>query len=209
MKKEFLILALVLGLIGCSIGCSSAPEATKNAEAPSAGDSGKAASSGSGKSASSSPSSPWGAFKVGSYVKTKTTTSMQVMGKAMDTSTESKTTLAELTADKAVLEVETTVAGNTSKTRMDMPLTAGVTPTANPSAGPAPAVKTGTDTVTVGGKTLDCKTMEVETEASGNKVNTKVWTSDQVPGAVVKSVSTTSGATTTKTTTEVTDFKAS
>jgi hypothetical protein len=204
MKKEFLILALVLGLIGCSIGCSSAPETTKNGEAPSAGDSSKAAS---GKSASST-TSPWGAFKVGSYVKMKTTVSMQVMGKAMDTSTESKQTLAELTGDKAVVEIETTVAGATSKTRMEMPLTAGVTPAANPG-GPAPAFKTGTDTITVGGKTLECKTMEMDTEAGGNKVNTKTWTSDQVPGAMVKSVSTTAGATPTKTTVEVTDFKAS
>jgi hypothetical protein len=208
MRKEsftLATLALVLGLIGCSVGCGGGSEPAKNADAP---PSTAAAAKDSGKSVSTS--SPWGSFKVGSYVKMKTTISTQVMGHAMDTSTESKTTLAELTPDKAILEVETTVAGNTTKTRTEVPLTASAIPAANVTGGgPAPEVKTGTDTVTVGGKSLDCKTLETNTEAAGSKVNTKVWTSDQVPGSVVKSVTTTSGATTSKTTLEVTDFKAS
>jgi hypothetical protein len=131
-----------------------------------------------------------------------------MMGRTTDTSTETTTTLADLTADKAVLDIETTIMGNTSKTRTEIPLTGAVQtgPGATPSGAPNPA--TGTDTVVVAGKSLDCKTYEVETETAGNKVKTKTWTSDQIPGFLVKSVSTSTGAMTSTTTMAAVDFKA-
>jgi len=153
--------------------------------------------------------SPWGSFKVGSYVTYKTTVSAQVMGHSTDTSTQVKQTLAELTADKAVLDIETTVMGNTTKTRTEMPLT-GSAPAGGAASASVPnaSASTGSDTVTVAGKSLDCKTYEAETDVSGSKVKTKSWTSDQVPGFLVKSVATSTGTMNSTTTMEVVDFKA-
>src|SRR5262249_12798856 len=147
-----------------------------------------AGKSGSGTAAKAASANPWGGFKVGSYVHMKTTVSTQVMGKAIDTSTDMKMTLAELTSDKAILDVETTAMGNTTKSRTEIPLTATAS-VGTPQATAGQTPKNGTDTITVAGKSLDCKTVELDTEAGGNKVNSKTWTSDQVPGFLVKSVS--------------------
>jgi hypothetical protein len=204
VKKEYLILMLILALSLGSFACGGATEASKEGGSKEAGkDTAKTGSSSGSKAASANP---WGGFKVGSFVKMKNTVSTEVMGKAMDTSSETKMTLAELTSDKAVLDVEVTAMGNTSKSRTEIPLTA-TAPAGAPPAGAGPDAKTGSETITVAGKSLDCKTLEFETQTGGNKVSTKVWTSDQVPGFMVKSVASTSGAANTKTTTEVVDFK--
>jgi hypothetical protein len=191
---RLLVLALVATLWACGGGT----------EPPKDGGPQKSAGSSASRSASSNP---WGSFKVGSFVKTKTTVSAQMMGRTTDTSTETKTTLADLAADKAVLDIETTVMGNTTKTRTEVPL-AGAVQTGVTAAGQAQNPTTGTDTVVVAGKSLDCKTVEVETDSAGSKVKTKTWTSDQIPGFLVKSVSTSSGAMASTTTLETVDFKA-
>src|SRR5262249_37858261 len=77
--------------------------------------------------------------------------------------------------------------------------------------GATPAVQaqnaaTGTDTIVVAGKGLNCKTFEVETDSAGSKVKTKTWTSEQIPGFLVKSGSTSSGATTSTSTMQAVDF---
>jgi len=131
-----------------------------------------------------------------------------MMGRSTDTSTETTTTLADLTADKAVLDIETTVMGNTSKTRTEVPLTGAVQTSPGSAPSGAPNAATGTDTVVVAGKSLECKTYEVDTEAGGNKVKTKTWASDQIPGFLVKSVSTSTGAMNSTTTMMAVDFKA-
>ncbi|HYL97383.1 MAG TPA: hypothetical protein VEZ90_00390 [Blastocatellia bacterium] len=205
MTKKFVLLALVLTTLLGLFACSS--DTPKDSAPPAS----SPASTGSGTKAagntSSANTSPWGGFKVGSFVQTKTTTSMEVAGKSMDTVVEGKMTLADLTSDKAVVDIESTVMGHTTKTRQEFPLTGGVTPTGTgATSGVEP--KTGTDTLTIAGKSISCKTIEVDTEQAGNKVNSKTWTSDQVPGFMVKSVATTSGATNSKVTVEVTDFKA-
>lgn len=144
---------------------------------------------------------PWGSFKVGSYVVTKSTT--EVAGRKM--STEMKTTLTALTADKATIEIATTVMGNTSKTTTDMPLTAAAAPAAGGSAStPTAEVKSTEETVTVAGKSLKCK---VTTATVGGTEST-TWTSEEVPGFMVKSVSKTTGAAASQTTMEVTEYKA-
>ena len=189
---KLLILALAVSLYGCG----RASEASKDT----------AVSKPAGSSASKS-SSPWGGFKVGSFVKTKTTVSTQMMGRTTDTSTETTTTLADLTADKAVLDIEASVMGHTTKTRTEVPLTGGSTTGSGATTGTQnPA--TGSETIVVAGKSLDCKTYEVDTDAGGNKVKTKTWISDQIPGFVVKSVATTTGAMASTTTMEAVDFKA-
>ena len=196
-NKSF-VLVLVLAFGSSLWACGGSEEAPK--------DSGPVKSSGATASKSAS-TNPWGGFKVGSFVKTKTTVSAQMMGRSTDTTTEMKTTLAELTADKAVLDIETTVMGNTTKTRTEIPLT-GAVKTGATAGGQTQNPTTGTDNVVVAGKSLACKTIEVETDSAGSKVKTKTWTSDEIPGFMVKSVSTTSGAMNSTTTIEAVDFKA-
>src|SRR5262249_50106856 len=156
---------LVLALAATLCACGGASETPKDGPTRSGGSSAP-------KSASANP---WGSFKVGSFVKTKTTVSAQVMGRTTDTSTETKTTLAVLTANKAVPATETTMMGTTTKPPTEAPLPAAAQPGA-PPAGQAPNPTTGTDSVVVAGKSLDCKTMVVETDNAGSKVKTKTWT---------------------------------
>jgi hypothetical protein len=153
---------------------------------------------------------PWASFKVGSFVKTKSTTTVNVAGKPINTVTEMKQTLVELTAEKAVLETEASVMGNTSKTKIDLPLNVVAS---NPTLPSAPAnsevkPKESQESLTINGKTLNCKVTEIETEQGGNKVTSKTWMSEDVPGNVVKTVSKMSGATSTETTSELIDFEA-
>jgi hypothetical protein len=199
-KKYFasFINLIVFALAVALYACGGAAEGPKDAGPT------KSAGSSASKSASANP---WGSFKVGSFVKTRTTVAAQMMGRTTDTTTEMKTTLADLTADKAVLDIETTVMGNTTKARTEVPLS-GAVQTGATAAGQAQNPATGTDTVVVAGKSLDCKTIEVEMDSGGSKVKTKTWTSDQIPGFVVKSVSTSTGAMTSTTTIEAVDFKA-
>jgi hypothetical protein len=148
---------------------------------------------------------PWGSFKVGSFVAMKSTT--EASGYKM--ASEMKTTLTALTADKATIEIETTVAGHTTKTSTDMPLTASATPVPTGSAStPQADVKTSEETITVAGKSLKCKVTSTTAEVGGTKSESKTWMSEEVPGFVVKSVVKSSGAASSESTTEVADFKA-
>ncbi|MGH9829607.1 MAG: hypothetical protein ACREDR_40840, partial [Blastocatellia bacterium] len=162
MRKEFFILSLILtmslGLFACG-GTSDTPNSNTTASGtPAPKDGGATKSAGDTGKSGSAKVSPWGSFKVGSFVKMKTTTSIEVMGKPTESSTESKMTLAELTADKAVVDIEMTMMGHTTKTRQEYPLTgAGAVPTATPGN---VEPKMGTDTITVAGKSLSCKTIE-------------------------------------------------
>ncbi|MGA2329266.1 MAG: hypothetical protein ABSH05_23640 [Bryobacteraceae bacterium] len=146
---------------------------------------------------------PWASFNVGSWVKMKSTTVMEIAGTKNTSVLETKMTMLEKTAEKVVIETEMTVMGQTTKTRADLPLKASAGRAA--AAQPASVPKTGSDTITIAGKPLSCKTMEIETDAGGMKILSKTWTSEQVPGSLVKSVSTTQNS---QTTTEVVDFKA-
>src|SRR6516225_2986782 len=78
---------IVITLAVVLYACGGAPQTTSD------GGPSKSAGSSSSKTASTNP---WGSFKVGSFVKTKTTVSAQIMGRATDTTTETTTTLADL-----------------------------------------------------------------------------------------------------------------
>jgi len=192
MKKIWIVLALCALTIACSKTETASTDPAKPAAAP--------------ETKPVAMKNPWGSFKVGSYVAMKTTTAMEIAGQKNNTTTEMKMTLVDLNAEKATLETEMSVMGQKSKTKTEIPLTAAAaTPT---GAAPTVAPKTGTETITVAGKSMNCKWTEIEMEANGNKVTTKTWTSEEVPGFTVKSVSTTKGTTNMEATTEVVDFKA-
>ena len=57
----------------------------------------------------------------------------------------------------------------------------------------AKRVLVGAETLTVGGKELECKVWEITTESGGKKINFKSWECEEVPGWSVKSANDMSG----------------
>ena len=145
--------------------------------------------------------SPWSNCKPGAWSKLKTTSETTVAGQTHNITIETKMTLVSKTAERATVETETTMLGSTTKTKADIPLRSDAK-----GAGQTP-VKMGSETVTVAGKTFQCKSVEVQSEANGMKTSTKSWVADEVPGGIVKSVSTSTGPMSSKVAMELVDFK--
>jgi len=191
-----ILLTVCVGLIAFSLAC------TKKSAGGTAGETQTAS-----KATAKAPANPWEAFGVGSYAKQKMTSVMNMAGKKTSTTSEMKQTLVEKTADKAVVEIETTTMGMTNKTKMDIPLTAPAVTAAATTQAPPP-LSTGKETLTVAGKSLDCQWVETETNQGGNKSNVKVWTSSDVPGGAVKMVTKTTSPMEMEVTSELVEFAA-
>jgi hypothetical protein len=168
--REFLMsLAVCAALAGCD-----------NASSPSAvpKDGGTKAT----EPAKAAAKHPWGSFKKGSFVKTKSL--MEMTSPAMKSETTTTTTLKDLTADEAVLEVETVMPNiPPSKMEQKFPLKA---PEGKAADGPKP--KTGSEEIEVAGKKLKCDWTETESEANGVKSVTRVYTNQEIPGFTAKMV---------------------
>ncbi|HEU0124352.1 MAG TPA: hypothetical protein VFQ91_27730 [Bryobacteraceae bacterium] len=143
---------------------------------------------------------PWGSFKAGSYAKLKTT--MNAGPTKMVT--EVTQTLVSVDANNAVVEMETKAMGQTSKTKVPMPLKS-TAPTTAPQGKPLTPTN---ETITVAGKAIACKCYDIETNANGMKSVTHSCTSESVPGAVVRSVTKSTGAMKSETVTELVEFAA-
>lgn len=132
------------------------------------------------------PRSPWAGYKVGSFVKTKTVTTVKIGVHKVETVTDITQTIVDVGTNQAVVETTATMNGvpRPTRTRSEVSL---IDP---PSPSPAgPAAKAGSESLTVGGRVLRCDWTEVETDMAGNRTTVRVWTSPQVPGGMVKSVS--------------------
>lgn len=152
---------------------------------------------------------PWANFNAGSWVKLKSVTSMEVAGNKTETTTEMKYTLVEITDDKAIVELETSMAGLPTPTKTTMEIPLGVAASAMPTeAADAPKAVEGEEELSIAGSTLKCKTAEIVMEANGAKTTTKTWMSEDVPGWAVKTVSNVEGPTPTQTTMELVEFQA-
>lgn len=143
---------------------------------------------------------PWASFKPGSYAKMKSTTQA---GPTKMVS-EMTQTLISVDANNAVVEIETKAMGQSNKSRVPMPLKAA----ANNTAAQAKPVATTNETITVAGKALACKCVEVETNTNGTKTLVKSCTSEAVPGGAVKMVTKTTGAMKSETVSELVEFAA-
>jgi hypothetical protein len=143
---------------------------------------------------------PWASFKPGSYAKLRTTTSAG----PSNTVTEMTQTLISIDGNNAVVEVETKMMGQSSKTRTNIPLKS--TATGNTAAANAP--KASSETIAVAGKSLACTCYDSESNANGMKMTTRACTSDSVPGATVKAVSKSAGAMKMESVTELVEFAA-
>jgi hypothetical protein len=131
------------------------------------------------------PRSPWAGFKAGSFVKTKTVTIVKIGVHKLETVTEITQTVVEVGAGQAVVETTASMNGvpRPTRTRSDVSLI-------DPTPSPARAVaKAGSESLSVGGRVLRCEWTEVETDMAGNRTTVRTWTSAQVPGGMVKSVS--------------------
>jgi len=201
MREYLMALALCVALVGCDNKPEGgAPKTDGGAKT----DGGKPAEGGKSEgSKSTAAKHPWGSFKAGSMSKLKSVSEMEVAGNKMKTETTMTYTLKSVSADEAVVEMET-VTPNVPPQKMEQkfPLKAPEVK----GTGEAPKVKTGSEEIEVAGKKFKCTTSEVDSEANGMKTSTKTWMSDDVPGHLVKSVTKMSGATSGTTTMELVEF---
>jgi hypothetical protein len=135
----------------------------------------------------------WARHKVGSSVTHEMTSS--VGGQNFKSTITNK--LAELTPEKAVLEVATKldIAGVPPQPAQKIEVAAKVKKSEAAAGQMPPGVKgevkdKGTEKVSVGGKSYTCKVQEFTGESQGVKMKGKTWSSDEVPGTLVKMEST-------------------
>lgn len=153
----------------------------------------------------------WAKCKPGATVTIKGTT--ETGGNKMQQSITTK--LIEVTPEKAVVETAITMEMMGQKMpqppqKRDVPKT--FTPPKIPATPGQPETKIpepkmGEETITVAGKEYKCKTAELDIEQNGMKVRSKTWTSDQVPGGMVKMTSDATGTVSAKTTMELVEYK--
>jgi hypothetical protein len=131
------------------------------------------------------PKSPWAGYNVGSFVKTKTVTTVKVGSHKVETVTDITQTVVDVRVGQATVETVASMNGvpRPSRTRSEVSLL---------DASPAPAKvpgKSGSESLTVGGRVLRCEWTEAETDMAGNRTMVRTWTSPQVPGGLVKTIS--------------------
>jgi hypothetical protein len=142
----------------------------------------------------------WAKFKPGTSVTLATESNTAGQTSKMET----KTTLKDLTDDK--LTLETAMSMDAGGQKMDMPAqtmevkkmiddpaaAAGAAGQAQANM-PKPDTKTSDESVTVAAGTFKTKLTEATMDVGGNKTVSKTWTSDEVPGGVVKMEATSDG----------------
>jgi hypothetical protein len=157
----------------------------------------------------------WAGCKVGAMVKMVTTSEVDAGGMKMTTKSTMTSTLKELTPEKAVVETVTEMDMGGTKTAM--PATKQEIPARVKASAAQPATMEGAkvtkkgegdEEIAVGGKKYKCHWVETETVSDQMASTSKVWTSPEIPGGTVKMVSDVTKPMKSKTTMEVTEFKA-
>ncbi|MFT3788549.1 MAG: hypothetical protein QM770_20650 [Tepidisphaeraceae bacterium] len=147
----------------------------------------------------------WAKHKPGTSVTLKSATEAS----GMKTDSEQVYTLKEVTPEKVVIELKSSmiVMGNKTDTpavTMEIPSGGEAAPAANATVAAGGAtVKTSEETVSVAGKEYKATVTETTMDANGMKSSTKTWTSNDVPNLTLKSVVKTEGAMASSTTTEL------
>ena len=136
----------------------------------------------------------WSKFKVGTWVKLES--EQTGGGQTMKTTMTHK--VVELTKEKAV--IETTMSFGMpgmepQTTKRDVPAKMPKPPEVpKTDESLKPEVKEGEETIEVVGKKIKCKTTEMTMDIGQTKSWTKSWTSEDVPGFLVKMEQKTTGA---------------
>lgn len=151
----------------------------------------------------------WSKFKKGTSVTLKMITEA---GK-VSFETTITTTLVEHGADKLVLETESVskIDGKEFKApamKRDVPKTVTVpkVPKVDKKV-EQPKPEEGTETLKVAGTEVKTKWYKYTFEGKGTKTESQIWSSDEVPGGMVKTVTKSTGASTSSSTMEVIAFK--
>lgn len=150
----------------------------------------------------------WAKYKKGTSVTLKTTAT--VAGTTTETLTV--TELLDVTDAKVVIETTTVlkVAGMEIKTpfKRDVPKKVTVPDVkVDPKGKPAVKMETGTETLKLAGLELKTKWTVTKLEVMGTTTEMKMWMSDDVPGMIVKSETSTKGAFASTTKVELIEFK--
>jgi hypothetical protein len=95
-----------------------------------------------------------------------------------------KATLAEIGKDSVTVEQSVTM--NVAGQVMSPPARKEVV-SATPKAGET-IKEVGTEEVTIAGKALKCKVLEVSSNANGVEATSKIWVNEEIPGGVAKMV---------------------
>lgn len=173
MREFLLAIAVCVALVGCD---NTSGSTTSSGGAPAAGGTRAA------EPAKAVAKHPWGSFKKGSFVKTKSI--MEMTSPAMKNETTSTMTLKDLTADDAIVETEMVIPGvGPQKSEAKLPLKG---PEGKAADGPKP--KTGSEEIEVAGKKLKCDWIETESEANGVKSVTRIYNNQDIPGFMAKMV---------------------
>ncbi len=132
----------------------------------------------------------WAKFKPGTMVKYAQTSEM--MGNK--TQSEVAYTLLEVTPEKVVIELggSTVIMGNKTempKTRIEYPAKADA---ADPNVKNAISARSSQseEEIEAAGGRIRCKVFETAIEQQGSQIRSKLWSSDDVPGTLVKSETT-------------------
>jgi len=136
----------------------------------------------------------WAKHKPGTSITMKMSQAMGGQNRDM----ELKQTLKEVKPDELTVELQMSAMGQTMPAT-PLKIKSKVSPDEAkygqlPPGAKADVKEVGTESVTVGGQTYNCKVSEVTGEAEGTKSTGKLWRSDEVPGEIVKMDMTTEGA---------------
>jgi hypothetical protein len=153
----------------------------------------------------------WSKFKKGASVTLKSVNEFN----KMKSESVITMTLVEVGADKLVLETVAVskINGMEFKSpadKRDVPKTFTIPKVEKPKDDPKvekPKTEEGTETLKVGGVEVKAKWYKTTFEVMGTKTEAMNWTSDEIPGGLVKSVTKSTGAAAATFTMEVTEFK--
>ena len=153
----------------------------------------------------------WAKFKKGTSVTVKTTTT----GGGTTSETLSTSQLVEVGPDKLVIEYVSVTTVNGMELKLptsqreipkSLPLPKGAKKGDPPPKPPVPT-ETGAETLKIIGLELKTTWSKNKVEVAGTTSESKVWMSDEVPGAMVKMESTVTGVVNSTTKTELVEIK--
>src|SRR5262245_43334425 len=154
----------------------------------------------------------WSKFKKGTSVTLKSVSSFNNMSSEASITS----TLVEVGADKLVIEMTSVVKSGAMEFKGE-PMKRDVSKTVTlpkelkkedfAKSKPPGTYEEGTETLKVAGMDVKTKWYKYKVDMDGTKTEAKMWMSEDVPGIMVKSEMTTSGAVATKTTMEITELK--
>ncbi len=132
-------------------------------------------------------SNPWEKWAEGSWVELKITNTVPT-----ETEMTQKQTLVKKEAEELTLKVEGKMtkpaAMEMPASDMKLPLKGSGATGGGGGANTSKVLGKGEEELEVGGKKVKCTWVETEMDAAGSKITVKTWTSDEVPGGTVKSI---------------------